>query len=246
MNYSNGEDSHDVPAHEVREFLADVDGAEYVAYHSLEEAACDPQAAVVLSGDYGGTIFLTVPGKHVRCDLGALRTLVSDLDAVTWMSGDLTIATVALERHPIGTGVIGGDGGGVIVDGVWTHPSGLPQEIRSQAAAVVLGLRPRIDVDLRRERDRELARKKAWRLAHPAKIELAWDFDIYPPAVPMNSATGLGGGKWRRSPLHPISHLHRGSSELCSPRHVRAFAACWPGRPLWPSRALRHHSGRDR
>jgi hypothetical protein len=101
------------------------------------------------------------------------------------MSGDLTIATVALERHPVGTDVTGGDGGGVVVDGVWTHPKRLPQEVREQAADVVLGVRPRIDRHLLRcERERELARKKAWRLAHPAKIELAWDFDISPPAVP--------------------------------------------------------------
>lgn len=72
----------------------------------------------MLSGDYGGTIFLTAPAHLVRCDTKTLVTLVSDLDAVSWMSGDLTIATVAFERHPIGTGVTGGDGGGIVVDGV--------------------------------------------------------------------------------------------------------------------------------
>ena len=33
---------------------------------------CD--AAVVLSGHYGGTIFLTVPVARLRCDLGTLQT----------------------------------------------------------------------------------------------------------------------------------------------------------------------------
>jgi len=102
----------------------------------MEEAGHDPHAAVVLSGDYGGAIFLTVPVSRLRCDLDTLQTLVSDLDAVSWMSGDLTIATVALERHAVGTGVPGGDGGGLVVDGVWTDPTRLPQGIRDQAAEV--------------------------------------------------------------------------------------------------------------
>jgi hypothetical protein len=145
MNRPKGEVPSEVPPHDVRQFLAEKYNTEFVAYHSVEEASQDPQAAVVLSGDYGGTIFLTVPVARLRCDLGTLQTLVSDLDAVTYMSGDLTIATVALERHTVGTGVLGGDGGGAVVDGVWTHPSVLPREIRDQAAEVVLGLRPRID-----------------------------------------------------------------------------------------------------
>lgn len=186
MNRPNDEVPSEVPPHDARQFLAETDNAEYVAYRSLEEAARDPDAAVVLSGDYGGTIFLTVPVARLRCDLPTLQTLVSDLDAVTWMSGDLTIATVALERHAVGTGVPGGDHGGIVVDGVWTHPTRLPQAIRDQAADVVLGLRPRIDLDLlREERQQSLARKKAWRLANPPRaLDLAWDFDISPPAIP--------------------------------------------------------------
>lgn len=185
MTYSPSEGPDEVPEHDLRSFLAEVHGDEYVAYGSLEEARADPDSAVVLSGDYGATIFLTVPVRLLRCGLAALRTLVSDLDAVTWMSGDLRIATVCLERHPAGTGVIGGDQGGAVVDGVWVHPTALTPELRDQATDVVLGRRPRVDVALLRPlRERELARKKEWRTAHPSRIELAWDFDIRPPAIP--------------------------------------------------------------
>ncbi|WP_106181292.1 hypothetical protein [Prauserella shujinwangii] len=171
--------------HETRSFLAEALGTEYVWYPTLAEAARDPNAAVVLSGDYGGTIFLTAPVRLVGCDLGALRTLVSDLDAVSWMSGDPTIATVAIERHPGGTGVLGGDGGGLVTDGVWVHPRRVPEEIHDQARDVVLGRRARIDVDvLRLLRERELARRKERRAAHASRLGLAWDFDISPPAVP--------------------------------------------------------------
>lgn len=80
MNRPIGEVPSEVPPHDVRQFLAETDNAEFVAYGSLEGAARDPDAAVVLSGDYGGTIFLTLPVARLGCDLGTLRTLVSDLD----------------------------------------------------------------------------------------------------------------------------------------------------------------------
>jgi hypothetical protein len=89
----------DTYKHDVRAWLAEINGEHYTAYESLDDARRDPDAAIVLSGDYGGTIFVTVPVRRLRCGLAELWTLVSDLDAVTWMSGDLTIATVSVERH---------------------------------------------------------------------------------------------------------------------------------------------------
>src|SRR2546429_7004517 len=114
-------DPDEVPEHDVRSFLAEVHGDEYVAYRSLKEAHADPDSAVVLSGDYGATIFLTVPVRLLRCGSATLRTLVSDLDAVTWMSGDLTIATAAIERHPVAAGVLGGGRGRGVVGGRRLH-----------------------------------------------------------------------------------------------------------------------------
>ncbi|HEX5114466.1 MAG TPA: hypothetical protein VFW65_04620 [Pseudonocardiaceae bacterium] len=193
MTQGHTEGPHDVPEHDVRAFLADIHDDEFVSYPSLAAARSDPDAALVLSGDYGGTIFLTAPVRLVGCDLDALTTLVSDLDAVTWMSGDLTIATVAFERHPLGTGVPGGDGGGIVVDGVWVHPDRVPADIHDQARDVVSGARARIDVVvLRQLRDRALRRKKEWRTAHLSR-KLAWDFDIRPPAVPFDGTADLGG-----------------------------------------------------
>lgn len=160
-------------------------GMHCLAYASLEQAQHDPDGAIILSGDYGGTIFLTAP-HLVPCSAEALVTLVSDLDAVTWMSGDPTIAAVAFEHHPIGTGVWGGDAGGVIVDRVWTHHGRLTPPVCGQAEEVVLGRRTRIDAArLRHERNTELARKRAWRMRQPPlPRNLPWDFDISPPAVP--------------------------------------------------------------
>jgi hypothetical protein len=180
-----------VPAHGARSFITEINGEEYVSYPSLAQAASDPDAALVLSGDYGGTIYVTAPVRLIGCDIGALRTLVSDLDAVTWMSGDLTNASVALERHPVGTGVVGGMGGGVVIDGVWV-PIGVPEEIHDQVREVVTGRRARVDlVALRRLRERELARRNDRRKgcpAYPTCLELICDCDndVLPPAVPFD------------------------------------------------------------
>ena len=113
LSMSQSQDDHEIPEHDIRRFIADSDDETFVSYRSLQDARQDPNSAVVLSGDYGGTIFLTVPVRLLRCSVSTLWTLVSDLDAVTWMSGNLTIATVALERHAVGSGVMGGQGGGL-------------------------------------------------------------------------------------------------------------------------------------
>ncbi len=169
---------------EVRRFWAEIYGQEYIAYDSLEQAKRDPDGVIVLSGDYGTTVLLTAPAHLVRCDTETLVTLVSDLDAVSWMSGDPAIATVAFERHRVGTSIEGGWGGGIVADGVWTNPQRLSAEIRTQAEQAVLGRRRRIDGNLlRRDRDTELARKRASRTMARG-YGLPWDFDISPPAVP--------------------------------------------------------------
>ena len=154
--------------HDVRRFLAEERGEAYFAYRTLQEARQAEDGAVILTGDYGGTVFLTAPARLVRCSEEALGVLVSDLDAVTWMSGDPTIATVTYECRPVGSGVSGGDGGGMVIEDVWVHPDRLPAQVGTQAKEVVQGQRQRIDAALlRRERERELARKRAVREANP-------------------------------------------------------------------------------
>lgn len=179
-----------VPFNGIRELIARENATTFVGYTTRSEAERDPDAAVVLSGDLGGTVFLTAPLRLVVCGTDTLRTLVSDLDAVTWMSGDPSSATVAFEHYPVGTRVWGGDGGGIVVEGVWTHPDRLPTVVRDQASEVVLGLRARIAGDvLRRCRALELDRKKADRETDPLGPNslypegIPWDFDISPPAV---------------------------------------------------------------
>jgi hypothetical protein len=166
---------------EIRTWIAEIHGTDYLAYQSHEQGQSDPDAAIIMSGDYGGTIFLTAPANQVLCDTDSLVTLVSDLDAVTWMSGDLTIATLVFERHPIGTHVSGGDGGGFVINGIWTHPVRLTSAIRAQAEDVVLGRRTRIEGSLlRMERKAEKNESANAERAHRI-LEICHGTSIYRP-----------------------------------------------------------------
>ena len=117
-------------------------------------------ATIVISSDWGLTIYLTVPAHLVRCDARTLWLLLSDLDAIYWMLGDTEIATVSLIRLPVGSAVNKPHHSVVVVNGVWTDEN-FAAEIRRQSAEVVLSARSRIDLTLlRAERGCEIARRK--------------------------------------------------------------------------------------
>ena len=171
----------------VSQFIHDAVGKPHRPYASLEEARSDPDAAAILFGDYRGTIYLTAPVRHVRCSDTALATLLSDLDAITWMGGAEYGASVAFERAPVGEGVLGGDGGGIVIDGVWTHPRFDP-EVAELAREVVAGRRERLPGGLLRTRraeqvERRRSRREKYRESNE-KRGIAWDFDILDPVVP--------------------------------------------------------------
>lgn len=147
---------------------------------------------MVLLGDHGGTVYLTVPARLVTCDEQALHTLLSDLDAVTWMGGEP--GTVALERRllRVGDPVDGGDGGGTVVDGVWSHPSWIADDVAAAARGVVAGRVARIPTSLlRRRREERLRSVRSSREALSRVVVrgevLPWDFDIGEPTVPFSA-----------------------------------------------------------
>jgi hypothetical protein len=122
--------------------VADADSRSYTAYPSLHEAAKDVDAAVVMQGDEGGTIYLACPVRLVRCDESVLKSLLLDLDTLEWNSPDS--AGVYFEHAPVGSGIAGGMGGGAVTDGVWLHPSLEAKGIRVSVEAVIAGERSRL------------------------------------------------------------------------------------------------------
>ena len=134
-----------IPDHEsaVRRMVADAHGGGYKAIESLDEARATPGAAIVMEGDYGGSIYLTCPARLVRCDERALRQLLHDLDEHDW--NDPEGVGLYYEVAPVGSGVAGGTGGGVVTDRVWLHPDLEAKGLRERAEAVIAGKRVRLD-----------------------------------------------------------------------------------------------------
>jgi hypothetical protein len=165
---------------------ADIDDPSYA---SFSQAQASPAAVAVLSGDYGGTIYLTVPMARVRCTEEQLNTLLSDLDAIHCMGGAEYQVRVTYHDVPVPGHIAGGDGGGEVIDGVWTHPSWIDDEIATLANEVIAGRRARLPGRLLRQRRAErLAQRRQRRESQPPVMirgqELPWNFDVVEPVEP--------------------------------------------------------------
>jgi|SRR5947209_9982769 len=111
-----------LPEHEsaVRRMVADAHGIPYRALNSLADATAEPNAVVILEGDYGGQIYLVARTSDVRCSEEALQRLLCELDALEWNDPDGT--RVYFEVHQAGQGIPGGMGGAVVTEQPWVHP----------------------------------------------------------------------------------------------------------------------------
>ena len=109
-----------LPVSGLRWLMAESRGSQIHGYRSWEDARSDPDSAVVISGDDGGTVYLTVPLRLVRCSEETIAMLATELDAAVWQ--DPSMLEVAVEHVPVGSGVAGGMGGGIVVDDVWLNP----------------------------------------------------------------------------------------------------------------------------
>ena len=123
--------------------MADAFGDGYTAFETIAAARDHQDGVVIFEGDYGGTIYLTIPVPQVACDEATLRQLLLDVDAMCWSNS--SGARVVYEALPIGAGVAGGMGGGEVVDGLWLHSRIEALGMRADIQQVVSGQRQRID-----------------------------------------------------------------------------------------------------
>ena len=98
-----------------------------IKFKTFEEAKKHPDAVAVLEGDWGGTVYATIPLRLTSLDAEGLRALSIRLEQVFW---DCNISAddpeggsgcYIIVAKP-GQGVLGGMGGGRVEDGVWIHP----------------------------------------------------------------------------------------------------------------------------
>jgi hypothetical protein len=108
-------------------------GTPFEPIATLEEARQLENAYVILQGDWGGQIYVTVPVSRVGCSHEQLAVLLRKLDQHEWECNEGDGAEMFFERLSPGAGVSGGMGGGAATDNVWIHPSleeaGLRREI---------------------------------------------------------------------------------------------------------------------
>lgn len=123
--------------------MAEASENTYTALTTFAAAREHPGSVVIFEGDYGGTIYLTIPVGEVICGEIALKQLLSDIDAMCW--SDPLGARVLYEVVPVGAGVAGGMGGAQVVDGLWLHPDVEALGMREDIHQVLNGKREQID-----------------------------------------------------------------------------------------------------
>ena len=93
----------------------------FKSYSDLETAKSDPNAYVVMEGDWGGQIYLTCPVKYIVCDEALLKKLLIKLDQICWKCNGGDGNGIRYETFNSGDIVPGGMDGGLIQDGLWIH-----------------------------------------------------------------------------------------------------------------------------
>jgi hypothetical protein len=120
----------EIPAHEslVESVMHKATGSKkpYKPLKTLEEARAAEHGAVVIEGDWGGTVYLSCPVKYVHATQEEIEALAEWLERQFWGCNFLSDGEgghgVYYKDAPPGTGIWGGMGGGRHLDGLWAHP----------------------------------------------------------------------------------------------------------------------------
>ena len=130
----------------VRYMMHQVHGTEFKPLTDYDRAKEAKHGCVIIEGDYGGQVYLTCPMKYVKCSHKALLQVASDLDGMYWDNEQG--CNVYYEDYKSPHGVFGGMGGGVVIDGLWMHPDFDEVGIKEKVWEVIIGNRPRADIDI--------------------------------------------------------------------------------------------------
>jgi len=115
-----------IPTHHsmVNHLMNEVHGRKYQPLKSLEEAKTFEDGTVILEGDWGGMIFLTCPVKYLSATQQEIEILCLNLEKHFWACNFKRTDGgwgVYYEQKTPNSGVWGGMGGGLVIDGLWTH-----------------------------------------------------------------------------------------------------------------------------
>ena len=105
----------------MRQMLAEAGKPPYRSIVTYAEASANLNGYAILHGDDGGTVYLTVPIRDVRCGEAGLQELLLEIDSLVWK--DPSMAIVYYEECAVGQGIPGGMGGGLADSKLWVHPT---------------------------------------------------------------------------------------------------------------------------
>lgn len=109
----------------------------YSVLESFEIAKKTQSGYMIMQGDDGGQLYLTIPAHQVKCKEKVLLNLLKELDALAW--NDLTMATIIYEVYSLGSVISGGMGGGYAGEELWVHKNF--EGIKDKIASVLSGMR---------------------------------------------------------------------------------------------------------
>jgi hypothetical protein len=116
--------------------------AEDTPFHpieSLDSARTEPNAYVIMEGDWGGQIYLTAPVRLLRCDVAELELILQELDAHAWSCNGGEGCGFFFEERESFEGVSGGMGGGATLRDLWIHPELVEAGFEPRVRKVLFG-----------------------------------------------------------------------------------------------------------
>jgi hypothetical protein len=135
----------ELPKHHsgLRSVMAEAYGRDYVALKSFQAARNHRDSIVILEGDDGGTIYLTVPVYKVTCGEIPLHHLLSDIDAICWNDPGMALCFM---KSCLSEGLSPVGWAGRVIDGLWLHPKVEQLGVRRDIEQVLNGQRERIEI----------------------------------------------------------------------------------------------------
>jgi hypothetical protein len=126
----------------VRYLVNHAHGTEYKPLEDFKAGKNCDKSYIVFEGDHGGQIYLTCPMKYVKCSPDTLAMLLSDIDTLHW--NEMDGSGLYYEEFEVDSGVCGGMGGGVAIDGLWVHDELLEEGLYERIADVIIGKSPKL------------------------------------------------------------------------------------------------------
>lgn len=78
---------------------------------------------LIMEGDDGGQIFLTIPKEMIKCSETKLNQILIELDEYCWPNNDDDMRLIYYSEQKLGDIIPGGMGGGKATKSLWVHPN---------------------------------------------------------------------------------------------------------------------------